>query len=216
MFDYLETMRSNVVGHTRLVLATHVQGHLLAMAMHVRIEDEALGRIVGVMQVISSSFETCMIVDPQTLEILSATQNFPTVFGFSRRDVLARRIKLYDLIPGLKDEEAVHHMSEEIYSQMVRHSPSYHLPYDMILETTHFCFLNPPDLLSPDLFSSLLSPPSLTVLPPWLRLHRPARSHPATLPPALVPHQHAALREFLLLYPLSDRADAERGRRQHL
>jgi len=120
--DYLRTLQSNVVNNTRVVLARHAFGHLVPLAQKVMYENEAMGRLIAVMYPVASSFETCMIVDPKTLEITCATLNFASVFGFNRRDVLAGRIKLFNLIPELKDDESAHKLNEDIHNQLVSHN----------------------------------------------------------------------------------------------
>ena len=112
-------MRSNVLNQTRMVLATHASGHLIGVALQVRYEDEAMGKLIAVMHTVSSPYESCMIVNPKTMEITSASLNFSSVFGFNRRDVLTGRIKLFQLIPEFRDDDSVHSINEEVYKQMV-------------------------------------------------------------------------------------------------
>jgi PAS domain S-box-containing protein len=96
---------SMVVGKTRMVLGRHAEGHLLPLALHVRWSDEALGKMIAVVRPLSSPQELCCIVESDTRRITAATSNLPSLCGFSRRDLLAQRLTLADLLPPLRDDD---------------------------------------------------------------------------------------------------------------
>jgi hypothetical protein len=114
--DYLRTKQSRFLGKVRLVMGVHASGHLQAFTMYVRWADEAMGRMIAVMQVLGNTHEVCVIFDEQD-RLLHATANLHSIFGFSRRDILGRKLLLADVIPALRsDDEDNDHARTQLLS----------------------------------------------------------------------------------------------------
>jgi len=120
MSEYLVTLRSRVMGRTRVLLAQNVAGDLVKIAMHVRYESEGQGKLLAVMKTVFHASEACIMVDPKTYSVTAATANFAEIFGWNRRVILAQRVTLFDIVPELKDEEAAYHVNAQIYQKLVR------------------------------------------------------------------------------------------------
>jgi PAS domain-containing protein len=114
--DYLRTKKSWFLGQIRLVMGLHASGHLQAFTMYVRWADEAMGRMVAVMQMLNNTHEVCAFFDEQD-RLLHATANLHSIFGFSRRDILGRKLLLADVIPALRsDDEDNDHARAQLLS----------------------------------------------------------------------------------------------------
>ena len=132
MLNYLTAPHTNVIGQTRIVMAVHAMRHLVPMALYVRYENEELGKLLGVLQPISSSRESCLFVDPKTLAITAATANFASSFGYSRSAVLAQTVRLDDVIPEVRDTEGENGVNAGVYRQLVRFLSYVHISVTML------------------------------------------------------------------------------------
>jgi len=176
MTRYLAGSRqSTVISHTRMVMAVNTHGTLLPLAMFVRFQDEALGKLIAVMQPLASAHETCAFINPNTLMVTAATSNLASIFGFSRRDVLARKIKLPDIMPGLSDDATGKALNDDIYKQLVRMIS--HMSTSMKLR---MCVTKPFFLIF-SLFLSLSSSPPVAAIKLSTNTTSPSRSSPCTV-----------------------------------
>jgi hypothetical protein len=80
-------------------------GFLLPAQVHVRWADEALGKMIAVLQAMPLEQEVALLADPATRQVTYATQNLATLFGFGKRDILAKKLTLQDVLPALKEDE---------------------------------------------------------------------------------------------------------------
>jgi len=99
MKTYLHTRRSLLINSTNMMLAMHSRGHLVPCAMFARWSDEANGKMVGVLQAINNPSEIALIVEHGGMQVTSATENFASVFGFQKREVLSQRVTLFQVLP---------------------------------------------------------------------------------------------------------------------
>ncbi len=114
--------RSVRINKTSMLIAQHYVGHLIPIAIYMRWADQAAAHLIATVKPIVNPQEVCFFVDPEKMTVTSATANFPSFFGFSKRDVLAHNISLFDVLPELRDPEAAHHISETVYQQLVSYS----------------------------------------------------------------------------------------------
>ena len=111
--------RSVRINNTSMLIAQHYVGHLMPMAIYMRWADQAAAHLIATVKPIVNPQEICVFVDPEKMMITSATANFPSFFGFSKRNILAQNISLFDVIPELRDIDGAHHISETVYQQLV-------------------------------------------------------------------------------------------------
>jgi PAS domain-containing protein len=103
--DFVAAKSGRLMNRTTLVFALGVHGFLLPAQVHIRWADEALGKMIAVLQGMPLKQEVAIIVDPETRQVTYATQNLSSLFGFNKRDILARKLSLTDVIPTLQEDE---------------------------------------------------------------------------------------------------------------
>jgi len=116
---YLATKKSTVINNVRLILALHSHGYLVPCVMNVRFSDEQAMKMIAVLHPFISPFEVCALIDAKSQIVLHATQNLHSIFGFSRRDILANVITLKDMVPCLNssDRDIVDQAHQAMYAQ---------------------------------------------------------------------------------------------------
>jgi len=116
---FTTSRKSERINATSMVIGVHNSGHLVPFALYMRWADMSASLMIATTKPIINPHEVCFFVDPKRLRVLSATANFVSVFGFAKREVLAQRISLFDVLPELKDDEVAGHVNENVYEQLV-------------------------------------------------------------------------------------------------
>ncbi len=120
ILDYSASRASSIVGSTSLLMALHAHGHLVPSAVYLRWADKAEGKMIAALQPLSNPHEIAMFIDSATLKVAYATQNLASVFGFSKRNVLAQKVMLFDILPELRDENFPDLINEKVQRALVR------------------------------------------------------------------------------------------------
>jgi PAS domain-containing protein len=103
--SYMSSRKGHMLNTTRMIFGLHHLQYLVGLSMHVRWNDESMGKMIGVLHPIANTYEVCVFLNENN-RIIHSTQNLHSVFGFSKRDILAGVIKLDHLMPVLDDADS--------------------------------------------------------------------------------------------------------------
>jgi len=103
--EFIVRKTGRIINQTRMTFACHRAGHIVPINLYVRWSDAANGKILGVLQEVPLIDEVHLMVDPKTSVVTYVTSNCFTVFGLLRRQLMAREIRIQDILPGLYDAQ---------------------------------------------------------------------------------------------------------------
>jgi PAS domain-containing protein len=102
---FISSRSGRLLNRTTLLFAVGANHFLAPVQVQIRWADEALAKMIVVVQAMPVKQEVALMVDAETKQVTYATQNLASLFGFSKRDILAKKLTLADVVPSLREDD---------------------------------------------------------------------------------------------------------------
>ena len=119
LLDYTISRRSLLVDKTTMLMAVNSQGHLIPCAVRISVANKSFGKMIATIKPLATPDEVAVFIDTSTLNVTYSTENLVSAFGFSKRDVLAKKLTIFDILPTLRDNNSVNQINDEVYGCLV-------------------------------------------------------------------------------------------------